>query len=106
MPDDRVDERIDDQRDHHRKPDEIGGQADDLVVEDQKEYGKTVVFDPIGHRAHAIGELDAHGHAGQFPRLLNCPFGTGVLSNRIPLPEETRKPGMVEPGTGASTSTR
>ena len=56
LADDRIDEGVDDQRDHDRQPDLGRGQADDLGVEEGQEVGKAVVLHPEGHRAEAVEE--------------------------------------------------
>jgi hypothetical protein len=57
--DDRVAQRIDDQRGNDGDADQARIQPDDLAVKQQQEVVETTVVDAVGDGTEAIGGLDA-----------------------------------------------
>ena len=53
----RVQHAVNGQRQQDGQPAEIGGQAQNLIVEQQEKGLEAVVLHPVGHRAEAVGNL-------------------------------------------------
>src|SRR3546814_8399354 len=57
--DHRIDEGVEDEREHQREADQLRIHPQHLIVEQQQKGRKAVVLDPIGNAAEAVAHLEA-----------------------------------------------
>jgi hypothetical protein len=59
MPDQRIDESVDDERNHDGQTDQLRREPEELIVENQQQEVEAVVFDAVGNGAKSIHQFGA-----------------------------------------------
>src|SRR3546814_1229661 len=93
--DHRIDEGVEDEREHQREADQLRIHPQHLIVEQQQKGRKAVVLDPIGNAAEAVVHLRSEEHTSELQSLMRISYAVFCLKKNHTSTAPTPTPNKV-----------